>query len=99
MNGGYIPINKGNYDMDTDERIEQFELNRAEGWEEDYRKYRENWSKYPRQQYVSDHHRRIQEESLYTVDGYKIVSEIGRRDGRESIRCPFEPERRGNASP
>ncbi|MCI9421472.1 MAG: radical SAM protein [Dorea sp.] len=55
MNGGYIPINKGNYDMDTDERIEQFELNRAEGWEEDYRKYRENWSKYPRQQYVSDY--------------------------------------------
>lgn len=51
----YIPINKGNYDMDTPERIEQFEKNRALGWEKEYKEYRENWIKYPENQYVAEY--------------------------------------------
>lgn len=42
-NKQYIPINKGNYSMDTKEREKNFEQHRAYGWEEEYRKYRENW--------------------------------------------------------
>lgn len=50
-----VPINKGNYDMDTRERVDQFELNRSLGWEEEYREYRENWIKYPKTQYVAEY--------------------------------------------
>ncbi len=51
----HIPINKGNYDMDTQERINQFEKNRAIGWEKEYSKYRKNWQEYPQHQYVADY--------------------------------------------
>lgn len=50
-----VPINKGNYDMDTRERVDQFEINRSLGWEEQYREYRENWIKYPKTQYVAEY--------------------------------------------
>lgn len=50
-----IPINKGNYNMDTEKRLNQFESNRSAGWEEAYQEYRENWVRYPRQQYVSEY--------------------------------------------
>ena len=55
MNKQYIPINKGNYSMDTQEREELFDKYRGEGWEEEYIEYRKNWSTYPRKQYVSDY--------------------------------------------
>ena len=35
-----IPINKGNYSMDTDERDHQFEKNKSLGWEKEYNVYR-----------------------------------------------------------
>lgn len=50
-----IPINKGQYTMETEEREKQFEAYRAEGWEEEYYEYRRNWEVYPKQQYVSDY--------------------------------------------
>lgn len=50
-----VPINKGNYDMDTVERLELFEANRALGWEKGYREYRENWSVYPKTQHISEY--------------------------------------------
>lgn len=49
-----IPINKGNYTMETSEREALFEEYRGEGWEEEYRKYRQNWVNYPEIQYISD---------------------------------------------
>lgn len=51
----YIPINKGNYDMDTAERLERFELNRALGWEKAYGEYRRNWVEYPQKRIVSEY--------------------------------------------
>jgi len=51
----FVPINKGNYDMDTPERIKQFEERRALGWEQEYKEYRENWIKYPENQYVAEY--------------------------------------------
>ena len=32
-----IPINKGNYSMDTEERAELFEQNRGLKWEKEYK--------------------------------------------------------------
>lgn len=50
-----IPINKGNYSMDTPEREALFEQNRGEGWEKEYQAYRSNWSEYPKKQYISEY--------------------------------------------
>lgn len=55
MEKKYIPINKGNYDMDTAERNEQFEMNRGIGWEEEYRAYRNNWSRFPKENHVGEY--------------------------------------------
>lgn len=38
-----VPINKGNYSMDTIEREQLFEEYRGYGWEKEYKIYRENW--------------------------------------------------------
>jgi len=50
-----IPINKGNYSMDTEERYQQYEKNLSFGWEEGYKEYRSNWIKYPKSQHVSEY--------------------------------------------
>lgn len=55
MNKRYVPINKGNYSMDTPEREARFEQYRGEGWETEYNEYRRNWSAYPQQQTVSEY--------------------------------------------
>ena len=55
MNKRHVPINKGNYSMDTAEREAVFEKNRGDGWELEYAEYRRNWSEYAKQQQVSDY--------------------------------------------
>jgi len=50
-----VPINKGNYSMDTVEREAAFERNRGAGWEKEYAEYRHNWSDYPKRQAVSNY--------------------------------------------
>jgi len=55
MNNRDIPINKGNYSLDTVEREIIFEAYRAEGWEKEYKEYRKNWEEYPKNQFVSDY--------------------------------------------
>lgn len=50
-----IPINKGNYSMDTDERDMEFEKNKSIGWENGYKDYRNKWYKYPKSKTVSDY--------------------------------------------
>ena len=50
-----VPINKGNYSMDTEEREELFEQYRGEGWEQDYNEYRHNWLSFPQNQEISDY--------------------------------------------
>jgi len=51
----YVPINKGNYSMDTQEREDLFDQYRGEGWEQQYRDYRQKWSALPKSQTVSDY--------------------------------------------
>lgn len=55
MNERYIPINKGNYSMDTPEREMRFESNLGSGWPDGYAAYRRNWAEYPKRQIVSDY--------------------------------------------
>jgi radical SAM protein with 4Fe4S-binding SPASM domain len=50
-----IPINKGNYSLDTPEREDAFNRKRAFGVEDAYWKNREEWEEYPRKQYVADY--------------------------------------------
>jgi radical SAM protein with 4Fe4S-binding SPASM domain len=50
-----IPINKGNYTMETPEREASFEAFRGEGWEVEYQEYRHNWSEYPPKQVVAEY--------------------------------------------
>ncbi|MCC7303020.1 MAG: SPASM domain-containing protein [Bacteroidia bacterium] len=51
----HTPINKGNYEMDTEQRLQAFERLRGLGWEEEYADYRRKWSEYPASLYVSDY--------------------------------------------
>jgi len=55
MNKRNVPINKGNYSMDTAEREALFEQNRGDGWEEEYAEYRRNWSEFAKNQHVSEY--------------------------------------------
>lgn len=55
MTEKYIPINKGNYEMDSFERLQAFEKHRALGWEQEYATYRKNWIEFPKAQFVSDY--------------------------------------------
>lgn len=55
MASRYVPINKGNYSMDTPEREARFEACRGAGWENEYAEYRNNWSKFATEQIVSDY--------------------------------------------
>jgi radical SAM protein with 4Fe4S-binding SPASM domain len=55
MEHKYIPINKGNYSMDTEDREYLFEQKRGAGWKVGYSEYRKNWSDFPKKQIVSDY--------------------------------------------
>jgi len=50
-----IPINKGNYSMESPERECLFERYRGEGWEEEYREYRKNWVEFAKNKMVSEY--------------------------------------------
>jgi radical SAM protein with 4Fe4S-binding SPASM domain len=54
MNVRYVPINKGNYSMDTAERQAEFDRKLGSAWPEGYAEYRREWSRNPGDQLVSD---------------------------------------------
>jgi radical SAM protein with 4Fe4S-binding SPASM domain len=55
MNDRFVPINKGNYSMDTSEREALWEKHLGEGWEQGYRDYRSKWVEYAKTQHVADY--------------------------------------------
>jgi radical SAM protein with 4Fe4S-binding SPASM domain len=55
MTERFIPINKGNYSMDTSEREALFETYRGEGWESEYKDYRAKWTSLPKTLSVSEY--------------------------------------------
>jgi radical SAM protein with 4Fe4S-binding SPASM domain len=50
-----IPINKGNYSMDTKERDSEYEKKLSSGWEEGYRDYRNKWIDFAKKQIISEY--------------------------------------------
>lgn len=48
-----IPINKGNYSLDTPEREEAFYRKIGRQWPRRYQLYRKNWQSFPKRQFVS----------------------------------------------
>lgn len=48
----FIPVNKGNYSLETKKREDAFFKNIGAGWEEGYKLYRKNWQRYPNRQFV-----------------------------------------------
>lgn len=51
----FIPINKGQFTLEPEDRIGRFEKHRGHGVEKAYKKNREQWSDYPKKQFVSDY--------------------------------------------
>ena len=51
----YTPINKGHFDLDTNERRVEFENKLSEGWEKDYADYRKKWIELGKKRIVRDY--------------------------------------------
>ena len=52
----HIPINKGHFDLDTPERIIEFQNKMSTGWENsEYKKYRNAWKEYPKKRIIRDY--------------------------------------------
>ena len=45
-NKKYIPINKGHFQLDTQERSDAFHDKLGAGWEDEYKKYRSDWNNF-----------------------------------------------------
>lgn len=55
QNSSYIPINKGQFSLETEERKKHFEQNRGFGVEEAYKENRKLWTQYAESQFVSNY--------------------------------------------
>lgn len=55
MNVRHVPINKGNYSMDTADRQAEFDRKLGGAWPEGYAEYRRAWSSNPGAQLISDY--------------------------------------------
>jgi len=53
--GQLVQLNKGHFNLDTDERSAEFSRKLGLGWEENYAKYRSEWESLPRQMHVRDY--------------------------------------------
>ncbi len=51
----FIPINKGQFSLETPDRLARFEANRGFGVEREYRENRRLWTEYPQKHHVSDY--------------------------------------------
>lgn len=51
----YIPINKGQFELDTEERKQKFSKILGSGWEDEYIEYRKMWSEVPKNKIVLDY--------------------------------------------
>lgn len=55
IDGQSVQLNKGHFNLDTDERSVEFSRKMAVGWEAEYKKYREDWERLPQQKLVRDY--------------------------------------------
>lgn len=50
-----VPINKGNYSMDSQAREAKFEAYKGEGWDDEYKTYRDDWVRLAKTKTISDY--------------------------------------------
>ena len=55
MTNEYIPINKGHFELDTPERIKEFQEKMAYGWEDEYFEYRSLWEELPKTKTIREY--------------------------------------------
>jgi len=55
VDGDYVPVNKGHFELDTEERSRAFHEKLGRGWEEEYQEYRSCWEVLPRERRVCDY--------------------------------------------
>ena len=55
ITGQNVPLNKGHFSMDTEERINDFGNKLASGWEAEYEEYRRLWIELPRLKKIRDY--------------------------------------------
>ena len=55
QDGQSVQLNKGHFNLDTDERSAEFSRKMALGWEEEYAQYRADWEHLPREKIVRDY--------------------------------------------
>ncbi|CAM2812387.1 radical SAM/SPASM domain-containing protein [Campylobacter hyointestinalis] len=56
MGEKYIPINKGHFNLDTEDRVKEFSKKMAVGWEEnEYLTYRKEWEDFPKQKIIREY--------------------------------------------
>jgi radical SAM protein with 4Fe4S-binding SPASM domain len=84
MSDRYVPINKGNYSMDTPGREAEFEARRGYGWESEYADYRTQWTRNAKEQIVRDYPLLVDIElssicNLKCPMCYTITEEFGER--------------------
>jgi len=51
----YIPINKGHFELDTQDRANEFSDKLATGWENEYKDYRMKWSELPQKREILEY--------------------------------------------
>jgi MoaA/NifB/PqqE/SkfB family radical SAM enzyme len=51
----YVPINKGHFELEPDERVERFKRLLSAGWEEEYTAYRRMWEELPKNREIRDY--------------------------------------------
>jgi len=55
-NKKYTPVNKGHsYDLETEERLNEFKRKLSTGWEDEYKEYRRLWEELPNKRKVRDY--------------------------------------------
>ncbi|MDC0954976.1 radical SAM/SPASM domain-containing protein [Alphaproteobacteria bacterium] len=54
-NQSYTPIDKGQFTLETIEREQRFQQNRAHGFEREYEVYRDHWNNHPKNKYISEY--------------------------------------------
>jgi radical SAM protein with 4Fe4S-binding SPASM domain len=54
-NDKYIPVNKGHFDLDSEERAKEFSRKLAFGWEKEYEEYRRLWHDAPQNRLILDY--------------------------------------------
>lgn len=55
INEGYAPVNKGHYELEPPERVNEFKRKLSKGWRSEYNNYRKLWEELPQRKVISNY--------------------------------------------